>query len=291
MPSSSTAANRSKKPVPVPTPAALQAAANLAKFAKKEAPVRYGFISRERADLPAPPLMRLLRGERGGSGGSVRIGLLLSMLWFVHDDPTIVFPARAWASLLGLEGPEVQGARRIKTALRWLDNNGFIQLETGPGRDAVVHLLEDTGSGRRYELPGATYRRLKGNAAAAAPHRYIRLPRELWTHGWLSVMSGPAITMLLILWLESGREVVSERPPWVWLSPKMAEERYALSEETRLKGARELTNLGLINTARRAVSPESFEFRRGRNVHQIDREALMTGPPGTSLSPFMNPPP
>jgi hypothetical protein len=277
-----------KRPLPTPAATALEAAESLAKYAKKEAPVRYGFISRERGDLPKPPLARLLRGERGGSGGNVRLGLMLSMLWYVHDDPTLVFPARAWAALLGLDGPEVQGARRIKTALRWLESNGLIRLETAPGHDTVIHLLEETGSGRRYELPGATYARLQSNAAAAAPHRYIRLPRELWTHGWLSVMSGPAIAMMLILWAESGRDVASEQPPLVWLSPKMAEERYAVSEDTRLKGARELTRLGLIRTSRRAVTPESFEFRRGRNVHQVNLATLTAGPPGTllDLGPF-----
>jgi hypothetical protein len=129
-------------------------------------------------------------------------------------------------------------------------------------------------------LPGAIYSRLKSNAAAAAPHRYIKLPRELWTNGWLSVMSGPAITMMLIIWLESGPGVFEEDPPWVWLSPKMAEERYALSEDTRLKGTQELTRLGMIKTGTRAVPMEAFEFRRGRNTHQVNRHAIVNGPPG-----------
>jgi hypothetical protein len=263
-------------------PLVLDTAAALARRAKRDAPVRYGFIRRERAADPPPPLIKLLRGGEGGrgsAGGDVRISLLLSLLWVVHDDPTLTYPARAWAALLGLTDPETAGARRIKNALRWLDGNGFIELETARGHDAVIHLLEDTGSGRRYELPGATYTRLRPNAAAAAPHRYIRLPSQLWTNGWLSQLKGPGLTMLLILWLESGREV-NHTPPWVWLSPKMAEERYALSEETRLKGAQELTKLGLLKTNTRAVPADAFEFRRGRNSHQIQRLTITELRPG-----------
>lgn len=51
--------------------------------------------------------------------------------------------------------------------------------------------------------------------------------------------------------------------------------RYALSEETRLKGAQELTKIGLINLGRRAVPMDAFEYRRGRNTHQIQRQTLI----------------
>lgn len=261
-----------------PSVEAITAADAANKRAKKDAPVRYGFISRERIDQPDPPLARVLRGERGGRGGDVRLRLLLSLLWLVRDDPTLSYPARAWAALLGLPDPETKGARRIKDALRWLDRHQLIGLETAPGRDSIVHLLEETGSGRRYELPGATYNRLKNNRDAAAPHRYIRLPRELWTQGWLSILSGPAIAMLLILWLEAGTEADQETHPWVWISPSMAEQRYAISEDTRSKGARQLANAGLVAIRRRPVSPDTFEYRRVRNVYRVDRAQLLAGP-------------
>jgi hypothetical protein len=267
-----------EREVPVVAESTLRAAENLAKYAKREAPVRYGFISRERADDMAPPMIRLLRGDKGGAGGDVRLRLQLSILWAVRDDPTLSFPARSWASLLGLPEPETKGARRVKTALRWMDAAKLIRLESAPGRDAVVHVLEDTGSGDRYQMPGAVYAKLKSNASLANPHRYIRLPKQLWTNGWLSVLSGPAIVMFLVLWLESGR-AVHEQAPWVWVSPSMAEKRYALSEETRLKGARELTRLGLVQTSTRAVPAEAFEYRRGRNSHMIDTVTLLNARP------------
>ncbi|OLT40057.1 hypothetical protein BJF85_07030 [Saccharomonospora sp. CUA-673] len=207
----------------------------------------------------------------------------MSLLWVVHDDPTLTFPARAWAELLGLDQPATAGARRIKNALRWLDANQFIDLESARGHDAIVHLLEDSGSGRRYELPGATYTRLRRSKPAAADaHRYIQLPRELWTNGWIGALSGPALTMLLVLWLETGKTIKHPDPKWVWLSPSMAHDRYGLSEETRLKGAQELTRLHLIRTSQRAVPPDAFQFRRGRNSHQVQQQVLVGQQPGTA---------
>jgi hypothetical protein len=271
---------------PVPT-AALVAAGQLARRAKREAPVRYSFIARAHTTDDLPPLIRLLRGgadRRGSAGGDVRIGLYLTLLWVVRDDPTLPYPARAWAAVLGLTDPANAGARRVKNALRWLDANRFLDLSSARGHDAVIHMLEDSGRGLRYELPGSTYARLQRNAKAAAPHRYIRLPQQLWTNGWITRLSGPALTMLLVLWLESGKEVKSEDPRWVWLSPKMAEERYGLSEDVRLKGARELTQLGIVRTNTRAVPTDAFEFRRGRNSHQVQRHVIHHQRPGESDS-------
>lgn len=281
-----TASSGNASTIAAPTVQALEAAAAASKRAKKDAPIRYGFISRERVDEPDPPLARILRGERGGRGGDVRLRLELSLLWFVRDDPVLSYPARAWAALLGLPDPETRGARRIKDALRWLAHHDFIRLETAPGRDSLVHLLEDTGSTRHYELPGATYSRLKNNRVAAAPHRYIRLPRELWTQGWLSVLSGPAIAMLLVLWLEAGTNAENDTHPLVWISPSMADQRYGLSEDTRTKGVRQLQRAGLIDIFRRPVSPDTFEYRRVRNVYQLDRTHLTQARPGDRPARF-----
>ncbi|MFI9452589.1 hypothetical protein [Amycolatopsis sp. NPDC052450] len=262
----------------------LEIAFRFSRQAKRNAPVRYGFIQRATASEPAPPAIAVLRGATGSravAGGDIRLRLLLSLLWAVHDDPTLTYPYRAWAALLGLEDPEAAGARRIRTALRSLARLDLLQLDSAPGRDAAVHLLEDTRSGDRYELPGAAYTRLKSKPAKAAPHRYIQLPGQLWTNGWIKELtSGPALVMLLVLWLESGREVKSSQPPWVWLSPSMAEQRYGLSEDTRLKGARELAKLGLVKISTRHVPGDAFEFRRGRHSYQIQRTRIMTVRPG-----------
>ncbi|HVF74574.1 MAG TPA: hypothetical protein VM938_05955, partial [Acidimicrobiales bacterium] len=72
---------------------------------------------------------------RGGRGGAVRLKLYLSFLWFAAAPPhDVTYPARAWASLLGLEDPEARGARRIIDAITWLDAHDFVVVEGRPRR-------------------------------------------------------------------------------------------------------------------------------------------------------------
>lgn len=254
----------------LPSTEAVEAAAAAQRRAKRNAPVRYSFIRRYQAGEVDPPLARILRGGHGGRGGDVRLRLYLSLLWMARDDPTFSFPARAWAALLGLDTPTTNGARRVKQALRWLDEAGFLHLERAPGRDSVVHLLDDSGSGQAYELPGTTHTRLKnaGKAAESRKHLYVQLPAALWTQGWMSLLHGPAVAMLLVFYLESrpGHDGAKE---WVWISPTSAQQRYALSEDTRTKGVRQLKAAGLVEVRRRAVAPDSFDYTRVRNVYRL----------------------
>jgi hypothetical protein len=90
--------------------------------------------------------------------------------------------------------------------------------------------------------------------------------------------------MLLVLWLETGKAIKDTPAPWVWLSPAMAEERYGLSEDTRLKDARTLTKLGLIKTSTRHVLPTPSSScaaatpTRSRCAEDDGRRPQLTGP-------------
>lgn len=113
----------------------VETAKKFARRAKRTAPVRYGFVQRAKPADPPPPAIALLRGATGGrgiTGGDVRLRLLLSLLWAARDDPTLTYPHRSWAELLGLAEPDTAGARRIRNALGWLDHHGLIQLESSP---------------------------------------------------------------------------------------------------------------------------------------------------------------
>ena len=59
----------------------------------------------------------------------------------------------------------------------------------------------------------------------------------------------------------------------------MGRERYDLSDETRNKGLRELTDQGLLDLARRPVPATSFDERfRARNVYMLRPGAWGKGP-------------
>ncbi|MGW3669136.1 hypothetical protein [Streptomyces sp. NPDC005141] len=104
-------------------------------------------------------------------------------------------------------------------------------------------------------------------------HRYIQIPQTFWTRGHIAVLSGAAVAMFLALLCENGG--ISEEVP-LWFSPREAEGRFVLSEDTRSKGLRELGDAGLVATKRRPVNETDFQAAAlyMRNVHFLRMERL-----------------
>ena len=130
-------------------------------------------------------------------------------------------------------------------------------------------------TGKAYETPGMAFNRLRGKKPAAAQiHRYIQLPPELWTSGWMAVLSPAALAMLIVLRVQVGaKDPATEE---VWISPEYAAKALLLSEETRTRGVRELQRAGLLTIRRRQlVTSDSFDFRRLRNVYQLHLGTLV----------------
>lgn len=256
-----------------PRPVALTAAENVAKRNhNRSLPLRRAFAERSDNSTQPTPLARLLRG---GRGGSVRLRLYLSYLWLGAAPPhELVYPARAWAELLDLDEPETSGARRVADAVRWLEKNNLIEVTNRAGAPNIVRLLSDTGDGKDYETPGSAYNRLKQKKPEAAQiHRYIQLPPTLWTSGWMAVLSPAALAMLIILRIQVGAKDPDTEE--VWIAPDYAAKAFLLSEETRTRGLRELQHAGLISVRRRQlVATDSFDFRRFRNVYQLNLPTL-----------------
>lgn len=47
--------------------------------------------------------------------------------------------------------------------------------------------------------------------------RYFQIPSQLWTNRWIAALDhGPAVVMLLVLWLESSKTIKETPTPWVW---------------------------------------------------------------------------
>jgi hypothetical protein len=100
------------------------------------------------------------------------------------------------------------------------------------------------------------------------------LPVGFWTSGWAAVLSTPAIAMLLVLLAERGPKDVRE---FFWFSPKQAEQRYALSEDTRTRGVAELADAGIITIKREPVS-EDMGWSRVRNTYRVNIYRLKNPP-------------
>ncbi|MFC0029502.1 hypothetical protein ACFFMM_08195 [Micromonospora chaiyaphumensis] len=223
--------------------------------------------------------------------------LFLSLLWLARGrpDPVFGYPAQQLASLLGLSNPAGAGARRIREALKWLEGEGFVALEHRRGEAGRIHMLDDAGSGGAYEAPGPLVaRHRKRPPGQREKHFYVQLKREFWTEGWITHLSGAAVSMYLAA-LHEERGKTGEA---VWISPRIGRELYDLSDETRGKGLGELVNLGLLNLGKRPVPQASFDERyRARNVYRVvpngfakvhgrSRDALTAG---DSLDPFATP--
>ncbi|HEY3546153.1 MAG TPA: hypothetical protein VGK17_08685 [Propionicimonas sp.] len=234
---------------------------------RKSAPVRTVFIRNLVADGGRPPLADLLRS---GRASDVRVGLFLSFLWFAAAAPfDLAYPARAWAALLGLDDPTGNGTRRVRQAMSVLADAKLISITARAGQPSRVVLLEESGEGRPYTLPGETYNRVR-NTPEEGRHRYIQIPDTFWTNGWISVLSGPAIAMFLVLLTErAGR--AEDRD--LWVSPSMAKAYYAISDETRSRGLRELRAAGLVTARRASIGRDPLDFQRVRNTYRlVDRK-------------------
>jgi hypothetical protein len=87
-----------------------------------------GFIERA-SELGHAPMAEFLLG---GLGSEVRLKLLLSMLWMaggpLHDT---TYPARTWATLRDLPRPESNDARRVTTAIAWLEERAACCVPSG----------------------------------------------------------------------------------------------------------------------------------------------------------------
>ncbi|SCF87768.1 hypothetical protein GA0115254_121012 [Streptomyces sp. Ncost-T10-10d] len=257
-----------------PSAQALRMAENAGRSGRRRAQVRYSFVERVSLENEVPPLARMLRG--GGRGGQVRLKLYLSYLWVQRDDQARELSIRngAWATLFDLNAPQTAGARRISDAQAWLEENNFISIAR-TGRQNLVTVLSETGNGDPWIAPGAAAKKEKEEGLlglGAVVHRYLQIPQTFWTRGHIAVLSGAGIAMFLALLAENGG--LQERA--LWFSPREADTRFALSEDTRSKGLGELAAAGLITTKRRPVNESDFEADalHMRNVHYLHLDRL-----------------
>jgi len=215
----------------------------------------------------------------------VRLKLFLSLLWVAGggtDDrhKTQAYPARAWAALLDLEDPEGNGQRRIRDAIKWLDDQQLVRIERTPGQPMVLQLRREDGSGKGYTDPADAARRKRGNKEKITGHDlFVQLPATFWTDGWLASLSGRAIAMLLAL----SEVTFSATREFPWVSPARARARFGLSEDTWSKGITELKSRKIIEIRKQPVGEDDFDFHRVRNTYKLSMEkGLIVLPPRTA---------
>ncbi len=210
----------------------------------------------------APVVTPLARMLRGGHSGEVRLKLYLCITLLASHRPFDInrpIAGRAWAEMLSLPDPEVNGARRIADALVWLNQHQFLLVDRRGGMPPRITLLNPIGNGTPYSRPTMPY---------------VTLPVGFWEQQWVTVLSGTATALLLVLLdLVGGKK----RDPAQSLTPEQRK-RYALSNDTWTRATAELVELGLVRVGRASSGPD-LEWRRSRNTYTVLKERLQE-PPG-----------
>jgi hypothetical protein len=180
-----------------------------------------------------PPLAQLLRGNdavRGGRSGDVRLKLYATLVMRATAKPYGLdgTPAYAYAQMLGVASPSGAGARRVTTALRWLHDNGFVELDNPvQGKPPELHVLHPAGE-------------------QAGSARYASYPIEMWTNGWIATLPGRAVALYLVL-----RELTGGSPGGWAHAEGWRKAEYGLSADTWTRATADLVNAGLLETRQR----------------------------------------
>jgi hypothetical protein len=251
----------------------------------RETTIRHGLIrlprDLEHAEDDRPPLAMLLRGSRG----AMRLKLYLAVLWLAGGGETkkghsVMFPARAYAELLGLDDPSGNGQRRVREALASFAEAGLLTLKARPGYPKTVALLREDASGEPYDRPGPHFKKVadgkqaeSAEASKTLVHHFVRLGPEFWTEGWAQVLSAPAVAVFLAMLVvtRNGRD----SNQWLSLSERRL---YGLSDDTWTRGTAELADYGILAVRRAPVSKDVFAWKRMRNTYSLNLARLKRRP-------------
>lgn len=196
--------------------------------------------------------------------GEASMKLYLTLLMLTRKPPHELFrlrPDHYWAELLGYEELNDadpipgKGTRRIKRAMAALE-------KTGPEGTSWISRTTQRGRGAQISV-------VHPPAPTRAP--WITIPLELWSRGWINVMSARALFVYLCL-----RLVLAGRPDDQGAQASSWDrERFAIKEDTWQRGINELEALKLVRSeiARVAVDRWSTDLRK-RKVYYLDNAFL-----------------
>lgn len=196
--------------------------------------------------------------------GEVPLKLYLTLVMLTRKPPHEMFRARPdhyWAELLGYEELNDadpipgKGTRRIKRALAALEK---------PGENGATWLSRTAVPGH-----GSLIKVVHSPSPMTAP--WIGLPLELWSRGWINVMSARALLAYLCLRLIlAGRDDDEGAHVSSW-----ERERFAIKDDTWQRGVKELERLDLArsDTASVATNRWSTDLRT-RKVYYLNNTYL-----------------
>lgn len=211
------------------------------------------------ADQSSTPLSRLFLC------GETALKLYLTLVMLTRKPPHELFRPITdafWANLFGFEerseanpGPGA-GTRRVKRAL------AILERDEAPDGPLIRRTVE------RSRGPVLTVVPPPGEMRAP----YITLPLELWSRGWINVMSARALFVYVALRLMFVSKSDSD-PVHVSVWER---QRFSMSDDTWQRGLAELEKLGLVRSEMAVVAADGWSTdRRPRKVLYQNRDFLL----------------
>lgn len=252
-----------------------------------DAPIRHS-LARRAPKADASILRRLIAG-----GGEVRLKLYLTALWWAVAEPYEIrsVPASAWARAFGLDRYSTAGAKRILHGVTWLTDEGLLEAERRKGAAPLLRLLREDGSGDDYTRPWVGHPVDSDDRPQIPPEdHYFQVPKELWTEGWISVLTGRAL-MCLCIHLDAtwGREGpgrtkrksadADDRPKtlrWFHYPERERDGTWSVSKDTWRRGNHELVAWGLVD--RRSRWSRGFTTQRQYYEYRVDLDRFNESP-------------
>lgn len=197
---------------------------------------------------------------QGGRGGEVRLKIYLTITMMATRAPHDLQrppPPRLWATMLALPGPTAP--RRASSGLRWLHAHKYIQLTPRIGHVPAVTLLDSVSGDGPWVRPMDRH------------ERYISMPLQLWSEGWIVVLSATELALLMIIMdIQRGKSAPA-------YASREDHEAYGVSSDTWTRATKGLKSKGLL-TIRREPQGNDFDFQRMRSLYQVNTERLQSQP-------------
>jgi hypothetical protein len=201
--------------------------------------------------------------------GEVPFKLYLTLVMLTRKGPPHELyrdrPNYYFAEMLGYEDLEHEdtrpgaGTRRITRAITVLHKAGYVVRTQDPG--GWPHLVVNH---QRESAPRAPY---------------ITLPLELWSNGWVNVLSARALIVYITL-----RLVLAGKPDdeGAYVSP-WERGRFHIKDDTWQRGLRELERHGLVTTMTGVRRADRWTHdRRKRTLHYLNNDRLELDRPAAS---------
>lgn len=192
----------------------------------------------------------------------MRLALYLTLVMRATRKPYTLSatPAASYARLLGLDEPTTLGARRISDAMKWLVKEKLIAVDKSQrGHAPMITILNPEGGGGERPERAA---------------RWITIPIEMWSQGWIAFLSGRALALYVVL-----RELTGGRDGGASADSHRKLE-YGISDDTWARAREELEECGLL-VVDQVTDVVEFGQTRVRNRYRLIPDGLKKEAPHT----------